>query len=197
MKWFSLPGRIGTVLLAAGLALTLTSMIPAKSTGRSGREGSIMSEEYVVIRTPLTTFSPWLGLRVLVASEVDMNVYLFDVSLQELIDLIPDLNETHLWRGNNVSVLEDFLQSNPEHILFQGIVARGEPVILFPAEVTNVTLVVANSSPNRVTVRVSLETMTTLVPLERAVMISGTLFVFGIPLTISWAFQVDRSIASR
>lgn len=193
-----LLGRIGTVLLAADLALILTSIIPPAigRTAESSSGGLIASEEYAVLHSPHRsiniTLSPWLGCRVLVESEVDMDFYLFDVTCQELIDLIPELNETHLRQGNNVSVLEAFLQSNPEHVLFQGIGAKGEPVVFFPKEVTNVTLVIANSSPREVLFETSLATVTTLVPLERAVVIAGILFCLGAPLTLYWAVQGRR-----
>ncbi len=192
-----LVGRIGTVLLAAGLALILTSMVPPAvgRTARSSGGGLIASGEYVVFPSPRRsidiTLSPWLGCQVLVESEVDMGFYLFDVTRQELIDLIPDLNETHLRQGK-VSVLEAFLQSNPEHVLFQGTGARGEPVVFFPKEVTNVTWVIANSSPREVLFETSLATVTTLVPLERAAVIAGTLFCLGAPLTLYWAVQGRR-----
>jgi hypothetical protein len=83
MRWMTLLGRIGTVILAIGLALLLAWLIPSGTTGgKSGWSGPIGPEQYETGASEVWT--PQNGLRISVEGTGDVRVYLLGASLPEL-----------------------------------------------------------------------------------------------------------------
>lgn len=157
VKWLNLLGRMGSILLAIGLAFALIAMIPPQSYGGGMSGGPIMSGRYRM--NELGVFSQWQALRVSIESDVSLKVVLFDLNgteLQELFEswvreYFPNLpeDEIHLSSHNN-SVLESVVQENSEHVLFERVMATGESAEIYPTQIVSITAAVANYSPDKV-----------------------------------------------
>jgi hypothetical protein len=82
MRWITLLGRTGTVILAIGLALLIAWLIPSGVNYRSGWMGPIEPEQYETAEPQV--WSPQNGLQISVEATGNVNVYLLGVSLPEL-----------------------------------------------------------------------------------------------------------------
>jgi len=98
MRWITLLGRIGTVILMIGLALLVFSLIPSGVGSQFGWGQPIEPEQYII--RELGVYSPQTGLQISVESTDNVHVYLLGVSQVELDnwktlvrEAYPDLNE--------------------------------------------------------------------------------------------------------
>ena len=82
MRWITLLGRIGTVILAIGLALLIAWLIPSGSGSWSGWSQPIEPEQYIIER--LGVYSPQTGFQISVESTDNIRVYLLGVNSVEL-----------------------------------------------------------------------------------------------------------------
>lgn len=199
----TLSGRAGSVLLSIGLAFVLLSIIPPIPSGhRAEGSGDSLSQSYLM-RHCYDVISPQFGIRVTAESNTSLQLILLDWVRFELDDLIeswmkeqfPGLNETQISREiRKMSFLELFLEANPEHILLRDVLDPDQPHDFFPSRATNVTVVLANPSPDQVLVeRVRVEGIATLVPRDRTLTPAGLLILFGVPLTLLQVFQRRKS----
>jgi len=93
MRWITLVGRIGTVILAIGLALLVAWLIPSGSSSWSGVSQPVEPEQYMI--SELGVYSPQTAFRISVESSDNVRVYLVGVSPDELNDWIALLRETY------------------------------------------------------------------------------------------------------
>ncbi len=102
MRWITLLGRIGTVILMIGLALLVFSLIPSGARSQSTWSQPIEPEQYIIrdIIRELGVYSPQTGLQISVESTDNVHVYLLGVSPVELDnwqtqvrEAYPDLDE--------------------------------------------------------------------------------------------------------
>jgi len=98
MRWVTLLGRIGTVILAIGLALLVFSLIPSGAGYEPGWSQPIEPEQYMI--RELGVYSPQTGLQISVESTDNVHVYLLGVNSVELDnwrtllrEAYPDLDE--------------------------------------------------------------------------------------------------------
>ena len=96
MRWITLLGRIGTVILMIGLALLVFSLIPSGAGFQSGWGQTIEPEQYIIREL----YSPQTGLQISVESTDNVHVYLLGVNSVELDnwrtllrEAYPDLDE--------------------------------------------------------------------------------------------------------
>ena len=82
MRWITLLGRLGTVILAIGLALLIAWLIPSGSGSWSGWSQPIEPEQYIIER--LGVYSPQTGFQISVESTDNIRVYLLGVNSVEL-----------------------------------------------------------------------------------------------------------------
>ena len=78
MRWITLLGRTGTVILMVGLALVLVSLPPPASPSQSKHAGSISPEEYEIEHSGV--YRPQTGFQISVESTDNVRVYLLGVS---------------------------------------------------------------------------------------------------------------------
>ena len=81
MRWITLLGRTGTVILMVGLALVLVSLPPPASPSQSSSSGSMSPEEYKVEQSGV--YRPQTGFQISVESTDNVRVYLIGVGLLE------------------------------------------------------------------------------------------------------------------
>jgi len=98
MRWVTLLGRIGTVILMIGLALLVFSLIPSGAGFQSAWSQPIEPEQYMI--RELAVYSPRTGLQISVESTDNVHVYLLGVNSVELDnwrtllrEAYPDLDE--------------------------------------------------------------------------------------------------------
>lgn len=82
MRWITLLGRTGTVLIMIGLALVVVSLIPPATGSYSTHGGIIEPEKYRLAHSGDHT--PQTGFQISVESTDDVDVYILGVSLDEV-----------------------------------------------------------------------------------------------------------------
>jgi len=93
MRWITLLGKIGTVILMIGLALLVFSLIPSGARYEPGGSQPIGPEQYML--EELWVYLPQTGLQISVESTDNVHVYLLGVSQVELDNWITLLMETY------------------------------------------------------------------------------------------------------
>jgi hypothetical protein len=93
MRWITLLGRIGTVILAIGLALFVFFLIPSGARYEPGGSQPIGPEQYML--EELWVYLPQTGLQISVESTDNVRVYLLGVSQVELDNWITLLSEAY------------------------------------------------------------------------------------------------------
>lgn len=196
-RWIALLGRVGTVLLVIGLALTVVSLIPPARTGFRGSSSGTLGPARCKITSYSDVYSPKYGLQLSVESSNPIYFYLLDVRAHELVDWVKDwytehfLNLTELdiqRRVYNNSVLEAYLQAYPESILLEETVDGEWSRNFFPTKVANATLVVSNPSLNRVDVSIEFGGIAALAARERVLTPAQWLIPLGILFAIPWGY---------
>jgi hypothetical protein len=114
MRWITLLGRIGTVILAIGLALLIAWLIPSGTGGRSGWSGPIEPEQYETGGPEVS--SPQNGLQISVDATGDVRVYLLGISLPELYNWKTLLREAYA--DSESPGLEIFIEVHTVPLLF-------------------------------------------------------------------------------
>ncbi len=114
MRWITLLGRIGTVILAIGLALLIAWLIPSGVNYKSGWMGPIEPEQYVTGEPQV--WSPQNGLQISVEATDNVRVYLLGVSLPELDNWKTLLSEAYA--DSESPGLEMFIESYTLPLLF-------------------------------------------------------------------------------
>jgi hypothetical protein len=82
MRWITLLGRTGTVILAIGLALLIAWLIPSGAGYQYMWSQPIEPEQYTLRESGV--YTPQTGLQISVESTGNVNVYLLGISLPEL-----------------------------------------------------------------------------------------------------------------
>jgi hypothetical protein len=82
MRWTTLLGRMGTVILMVGLAVVLVSVPPPGSPHQSSSSGSMSAEEYKIEHSGV--YRPQTGFQISVESTESVCVYLLGLSSPEL-----------------------------------------------------------------------------------------------------------------
>lgn len=203
MRWITLLGRTGTVLLMVGLSLALVSLIPPATIGfSSGTQGPISPNKYRIVHSQV--YTPQTGLQISVESNSSVNVYLLGVSRRELEnwtrtwvkETYPNLEEPQIWDAMlNVTVLDKVLQTRSEVVLWTSPPSKDLSHDFFPANVLNITAIVANPSLSTVEVKTEIKGITALAPRERVIVPAQLLIPLGIVLAIPWLIssKIKRS----
>jgi hypothetical protein len=113
MRWITLLGRIGTVILMIGLALLVFSLIPSGARYEPGGSQPIGPEQYML--EELWVYLPQTGFQISVESTDNVHVYLLGVSQVELDNWITLLMETY---PDSDPYLEMFIYSYTVPMIF-------------------------------------------------------------------------------
>jgi hypothetical protein len=93
MRWITLLGRTGTVLLMVGLALIVVWVPPPGSPHQSSSSGSISAEEYKIEHRGV--YRSQTGFEISVESSERLRVYLLGLSSLELEDWRTQVREAY------------------------------------------------------------------------------------------------------
>ncbi len=190
--------RVGTVLVAIGLALLLVSLIPPAQTTPFVSSQEVASETFQPLSynpfgdslgntsfyvTVFSALSPQQELKVTLSCNGTINVYLLKMSTQTLYTYLST---------NSVVLLDDFLNANPDVIGWQGTVRDGT-VDYVPTEVINATLIFSNPSSNSILVEYDGSILSLLAPASKAQTAALGAIPIGLVLTLPWLVELWKS----
>jgi len=202
---FVLLGRIGSILLATGLALGLVCVIPATSGPTIEPRWTSRPMTWTPYSHPqYSPSNPQKGVRISVTSNSSLQIYVLGThslqlrewALSWVKEHFPSLNASQAyWATLDMSVLEAYLQTHPENVMLNEGVKGEWSFEFFPPNVTNVTIVVSNPSLAPTSVDMKTTPIATLVPRQRAVTITEVLFATGIVLALPRIVQKSKNRA--
>lgn len=199
-RWLLVLGRVGTVLIAVGLALLLVSLIPSTTTS------SFVGSHFVAPDTfePLgvnsgpfadmnatfysqffSTLTPQQELKVDLECSGSIQVFLLKISMMDLMNNFSGTEHTS-------TLFEEFLQANPEVISWQGEILEGV-VDYIPTEVVNVTMVFSNPSSNKISIEYSGSILNLLAPAEKVRTLAMWVIPIGFVIAFPWFLGLRKS----
>jgi len=188
-----LIGRIGTVLLAIGLALLLVSLIPPMG----GQTSSHMSTFHLYPETWRDVhgevLTPQHRLNVSITANGTLNVYLLELSSQTIYRWIDEHNPEPFTVPSNVTYFQEFLQAAPESILWQKEI-HNETIQheYIPTKVTNATVVLSNPSLDTMKIDYSTSIVTLIAPTGKVQILAQWAIPIGFVLALPWLISSCR-----
>jgi hypothetical protein len=192
-----LLGRLGTVIVAIGLAMLLVSLIPTYSTTAFGGSEQVSSgtfqgiAPFANLSTPNATFygggeyftnlTPQQELNVKLTCNGTIDAYLLKMDLNTLFQ---SLNSSS-GNSNNATLLEDYLKANPEAVAWQGKVTEGT-VDYTPTAIINATLIFSNPSQNTILLQEDGKILYHLAPANETRTIAFVAIPIGFILALPW-----------
>lgn len=191
-RWIILVGRGGTILLAVGLALFLVSLVPAAQLGSFMGGGPVHPKTFSDHFSRVLT--PQQGLRMTVTANRTLNVYVLEVSSEYLNGWISEHYPEPIddfFSMNNVTRLEEFLDSHPNSIAWNGEIINGQVECEYvPTKITNATLVFSNLSMDLIEVEYEGTLISLVAPRERVLPLDYWIIPIGLALTLPWLAQL-------
>jgi len=191
-RWVILLGRGGTVLLAIGLALLLVSLIPS-----GGQTSSSMGTSYLYPETwqdwHEEVLTPQQRFSLSIKANGTLNVYLFELNSQAIYSWITEHHPGPFTIPTNVTYFEEFLQANPESIVWQKELQNEIAYEYSPTKVTYATLVLSNPSPDSLTIDYSFSTVTLIAPTGKVRTIAQWTIPLGFLLALPWLINLLKA----
>lgn len=199
-RWLIVLGRSGTVLVAIGLALILVSLIPPTTTRSFSSGSTIAPNSFQVLGRGagpfagmngtfyshfFSTLTPQQELIVEIECDGTIEVYLLKIGIMDLLDNFSGTDR-------NVSLLEEFLQVNPDLIGWQGEMIEGV-VDYVPTEVIDATMIFSNPSPNRISIDYTGRILRLLAPTEKVKTLAIWTISIGFVLALPWILDIRKS----
>lgn len=180
-RWMILLGRVGTILIAVGLALFLVSLIPTVGLSSFNRHTTLNPKTFTTSSVSYygQGLTPQRGVQVTVTANGTVNVYLLEVSLKTLLDWLSDLNTTQI---------ADFLAANQSLIGLNETVSEGT-VEYIPTKVTNATLIFFNPSLDPVDLRYEVTIINLIAPQAKVQSIAQWTIPIGFVFAMPWLIQ--------
>lgn len=197
--WKVLISRAGTVMVAAGLALLLVSLIPPARTTSFSSADQVPPETFRPLGSSVgpfadanitsysrffSTLTPQQELKVDLSCNGTVDVYLLKINLESLMNTFGS--------ESSVASLEEFLQANPDVIGWQGEILDGT-LDYIPTQIINATILFSNPSSNTISVAYDGSVFSLIAPTGKA----QTLGIFAIPigfvLTLPWLQDFRKS----
>jgi hypothetical protein len=162
-------GRLGTVMIFVSIAILLSSGIGPLTVGGTSNIGTIPANSFNILQgplfTPYTTYNPLLNLspqnaaKISINSTSSVNAYLMNGDKAVIVNWIRTNHPEQPTNGTNspnTTILDEFLQTHPNLILWQG---QGEKIHLnyVPTEIVNITIIVSNPNGNSANIKYSLD----------------------------------------
>lgn len=192
-RWITLLGRCGTVLMFAGLALIILSLIPPRAVKNSNFKGTInlqpktfAFESSYYLSCP---FDPQNGLYLNAQANSSVTAYLLNVGReyiqQWILDYFPEIQPTAPFL--NASILEEFLNSHRNTVAWQENVAEGGIEYQYaPTRPNNITLIFLNPNTEAAKIEYTGKLLNFILPSERALAPTKVILPAGFILSIPW-----------
>lgn len=188
----TLMGRAGTVLLVAGLALVMLSLIPPRVVENSDfRETlNLKPKTFAFELSFYLSFpvDPQHGLYLNAQANNSVTAYVLNIDRQYVQQWItnhfPDIQPSP---NLNVSILEEFLNNHQASVIWQeNVVDRGIELQYTPTRLMNITLIFSNPNAEAAKVKYSGKLLNFIVPSERALSPAKVLIPSGFVLALPW-----------
>ncbi len=191
-------GRTGAVLMAAGLALVLLSMIPPRKVEMSDFSGAkvLESETFTIddtyIQEPLT---PQNGLYLSIQANSSITLYVLNLGKEYVYGwILARFPESLLSSTLNGSILEEFLNAHPDSVARRGDVVSEAVVQNVPARLMNVTVVFSNWGTQAASISYHGKLLNFIVPSERALNPAKFAVPVGLVLAVPWLVSARKRI---
>jgi hypothetical protein len=197
-RWAILIGRIGTMLLAIGLALFLVSLIPPIRGLTSSSMGTFPLNPETWEARDQGILTPQQRLNFTISTNGTLNVYLFEVSSLTIYSWINEHYPGSSTVPSNVTYFEEFLQANPESVVWQKEI-NNEKIEheYIPTKVTNATVVASNPSLDSITVAYSASTVILIAPTGKTQILAQWTIPIGFVLALPWLINSLKMIIRR
>jgi len=203
-RWPIVLGRVGTVLLAVGLALLLVSLIPSGQIGGSTMTGESVGAaswwgDDLQFLTTQPTLTPEQTLHITVNTAGTVNVTLVDTTVEAIMTWIGNIQPpvTALF---NVSYFDQFVKSNPTLIVWQRELNNNAtidydyvPTDVVSIDQINMSLIASNYGSNSVIVQYFGSVESGVAPTMKARTLSEFAIPIGAALTIPWLNELART----
>ena len=199
-RWLIVLGRAGTVLVAVGLALLLVSLIPpaVRTSFSSGNfvnpntfgllepgRGPFVNMNFTFFSHFFSTLTPQQELKVELVCNGTLDVYILKIDLKDFMDNFHDSDQS-------VTLLEEFLQANPNVIGWQGEILEGV-VDYIPTEVINATMILSNPSSTRIHFEFKGNILNLFAPTEKVRTLAIWMIPLGLVLALPWLLDLRKS----
>lgn len=190
-----LLGRLGTVVVAIGIALLMVSLIPTYagstfsstepiSPGRFQPLGAALGNPFsnsTIYFEYFTTLTPQQELKVQLSCNDTVDAYLLKINSNTLLQTL----NSNSGDSRNATLLEDYLNAHPSIIAWQGKITQGA-VDYTPTEIINATLIFSNPSQKTIFVQYDGKVLNLLAPANKTRTLSYEAIPVGLILTIPW-----------
>jgi hypothetical protein len=185
-RWPVILGRVGTVLIAIGLALFLVSLIPPAQSNFSNNDS--IRESWTSYYE--TTLTPQQTLRVNVTANGTLDVYMLETSTGAIDRWIAEQNGS----VGNVTLFDLFLNATSPLIAWHGEVHSGTIDREYsPGMVVNVVFIVSSHGSDYVSFDWSVSVITGKAPAAKVQTLSEFAIPVGIVFTIPWLNELLRA----
>ena len=175
MRWLTLLGRIGSALLALGLAFVLVFVIPPAPIGTWGGPGWHAIKPDSCSGSSFGAFTPRTGFQLSLTANNSIRFYILAKR-----PVVPE---------RKPSYLEDYLREHPDEIFYSATIDDELSVTFFPPRMTEVWFYYSNPSGTCVNVTRTFRYETILVSKEQILMPTVVLTFSGGVLVLPWIFQ--------
>lgn len=197
-----LLGRLGTVIVAIGLALLLVSLIPTYPGMTFANSEQVPPGTFQPLaRVPFdnlftnatfyfeyfTTLTPQQELNVKLTCNDTIDAYLLKMNSNTLFQAL----NSSSGNSHNATLLEDYLRANPEEIAWQGQVAEGT-VDYTPTAIINATLIFSNPSQNTILLQYDGKILNLLAPANKARTLAFGAIPIGFILALPWLIDLRK-----
>ena len=197
-RWLALISRIGTALVAIGLALLLISLIPSGSSANSQQSNiSIQPGTYYQVFTQ-DFVTPQESVTLTVRSDSSVDVYLLEVGSSTLYDWIALHYMTkYFYPNNNVTYLKSFLGNFSQTIAYsqKGTLSLSHQYI--PTKITNVTFIVSNPTSSMANIQASAMISQQVAPASKVATLADWSIPIGLVLAIPWFIDLYHTKFGR
>jgi hypothetical protein len=198
-RWLQVVSRVGTVLVAVGLALLLVSLIPPLTT-MSFSSGNVLAPETFTVLGPqippfgenasfylqfISQLTPQQELKVDITCQGTVDAYILKTSQPNLMNSLPG-------GGMNTTALQDYLQVNPNVIGLQSKITDQGTIEYTPTEIINATVLLSNPSRDPVSVNYEGKIMSLLGPSGKTQMIAYVAIPVGFVLAAPWILDLSK-----
>jgi hypothetical protein len=197
-RWTVLLGRIGTTVIAIGLALFLVSLIPPTqiNAGFGTPISSYPSNTWATLGEFVLTEPQ--TLRVNITANGSLNVYILEVNSSTIDNWINQTSQGPV-DLSNVTYLDEFLSSHSGLIGWQGEIHNGSIAFEYaPTRIVDISLVASNHSPD--VVDISYYTwgiFSSVAPVSKVQTVSAFAIPIGFVFTLPWLSNLLRARKRR
>lgn len=196
-KWMVLVGRVGTVLMAVGLALLLISLIPTREETYEPYEQTLEASQFSYSPFQLT-LNPQRGIRVRTQADNELKVYILQTNYEYISNWLfnntPAGNYSRMWE---TGMLEAFLGNHSNVISYERIITGEVEFEYIPTKVEQAMLVFANHSNTTVTSEHQIHIINLVAPSIKMLMTAEVTIPIGLVLSAPWLVSLWKEKRRR